>query len=307
MTMPPRVSDVLQDLVAAVDAYAIEVQAATTGPEILSTEGASEIGEEVRLLWRDQTEPVRAAHSAIRMGHFFVLDTYRSLARLTITEAPSVYGPFVLARSLLDAAGWTYWLAEPAIGADRRVQRSIALRVAEGNEQVVPKRIELKPVSDRIEQDRKDAESFCRHHGWSFQPGGRRQPPLRVGAESVPTRRRLIDEMLGVGLADIEKGLGSTLWWFLSGFTHGGLSGLLHAVERNPDSDPTKGSGLIYVRADSFVWLLVASGRAAIATTARRIELFGDPAASIRERQRTLEAQFARYLAAVAGRRLPSG
>ena len=110
MTMPPRVSDVLQDLVAAVDAYAIEVQAATTGPEILSTEGASEIGEEVRLLWRDQTEPVRAAHSAIRMGHFFVLDTYRSLARLTITEAPSVYGPFVLARSLLDAAGWTYWL-----------------------------------------------------------------------------------------------------------------------------------------------------------------------------------------------------
>jgi hypothetical protein len=62
------------------------------------------------------------------------------------------------------------------------------------------------------------------------------------------------------------------LWWVLSGFTHGGLSGLLHAVERNPDSDPTKGSGLIYVRADSFVWLLVACGRAAIATTARRIE-----------------------------------
>ncbi len=27
-------------------------------------------------------------------------------------------------------------------------------------------------------------------------------------------RRRLIDEMLGVDLADVEKGLGSTLWWF---------------------------------------------------------------------------------------------
>jgi hypothetical protein len=48
-----------------------------------------------------------------------------------------------------------------------------------------------------------------------------------------------------VNAAEIEDGLGATLWWFLSGFTHGGLSGLLHAVESNPDDDPSTGLAAI--------------------------------------------------------------
>jgi hypothetical protein len=89
---PPRVSEVLADLADAADAYAVAVQDATTGPEILDTEGSSEIKAETRLKWRHEKEPVRAAHSAIRMGHFFVLDSYRSLARLAIIEKPWLTG-----------------------------------------------------------------------------------------------------------------------------------------------------------------------------------------------------------------------
>jgi hypothetical protein len=303
----PRVSEVLLDLADAADAYAVAVQDATTGPEILGTEGSSEIKAEKCLKWRHEKEPVRASHSAIRMGHFFVLDSYRSLARLTVAEKPSVYGPFVLARSLLDGAGWAYWLAQSGIGPDKRVQRGIALRIAEGNDQNVPSRSEFQEVRSQIKKDRENASEFCTHHGWAFHPGGRRQPPLLVGTESVPTRRRLIDEVLGVDKDEIDKGLGATLWWFLSGFSHGGLGGLLYAIEKNPDTDPTQGSGLIYVRADTFVWLLVACGRATIAITRRRMELLGDSTVSTQEREGELESQFVRYLSAVRQGQRPKG
>jgi hypothetical protein len=59
------------------------------------------------------------------------------------------------------------------------------------------------------------------------------------------------------------------------------------------------------VRADSFVWLLVACGRAAIAVTERRQHLFGEAQADITYRTQALRAEFARYLNAASAGRLP--
>lgn len=305
MAISPRVSEVLKDFVDAVDDYAVSAQEATGDPLMLGTEASAEVGTEGRLAWRSQTEPVLGAHSTIRMGHFFVLDAYRSLARLTIAERPTVYGPFVLARSLLDAAAWVYWLSEPGIGADNRVQRNLALRIAELHEQVVPNRPELRSTRGQARRERRELEQFCRHHGWGIQNANRNQP-LRVGSQSLPGRRSLIDRLFrNEEQVEISAGLGATLWWFLSGFAHAGMDGLMHVVERNPSTDPTEGSGLIYVRADSFVWLLVATGRATIATTRRRMALFGEPDKSLVEKQATLERQFNRYLA--GNHQLPRG
>jgi hypothetical protein len=64
---------------------------------------------------------------------------------------------------------------------------------------------------------------------------------------------------------EVEEGLGATMWWWLSGFTHGGRDAILHTVERNPDADILKPSGVINIRLDSFTWLVVACGRAAVA------------------------------------------
>jgi hypothetical protein len=108
---------VLHDLANAAEAYAIAVQAHDVGL-MLGTEASGERGHEGRLLTDRSPAPVAVAYSAIRLGHFFILDCYRTLARLTILEPPSVNGPYIIGRSLLDAAGSVYWLSEPGIGAE---------------------------------------------------------------------------------------------------------------------------------------------------------------------------------------------
>ena len=302
MPLPP-VSEVLKELADAADAYAIAVQA-YDGGLMLGTEASGERGQEGRLLTESSPGPVAVAHSAIRLGHFYILDCYRTLARLTVLELPSVYGPFIIGRSLLDTAGGVNWLAESGIGAERRAQRALVRNLAEGNQQSIPARPEFQPVRDRIRHDREEAESLCGAHGWYYRPGNRRQSP-KVGDEALPTARRLIGALLDQDLNEIERDLGATLWWWLCGFTHGSLDALLHTLDRNATNDPSQPSGVINVRADSFVWLLVACGRAVIAVTGRRQHLFGESDPGIIDKTQALQAEFARYVTAVAAGRLP--
>jgi hypothetical protein len=170
---------------------------------------------------------VAGAHSAIRLGRFFVLDCHRTLARLTVLEPPSVYGPFIIARSLLEAAGWVYWLSESGIGADHRVQRALVRRLAEGNQQAIPARAQLQSAKDRVQQDREEAESLALARGWSYRAGNRGRSP-NVGDETFPGTRSLIGALFDRGLQQIERGLGATLWWWLCGFSHAGLDAMLH-------------------------------------------------------------------------------
>ena len=304
MTLP-RVSEVIKDLADAAEAYAIAVQA-FEGGLILGTEASGERGEEGRLIADGLPSPVAVAHSAIRLEHFYVLDCYRTLARLTMLEPPSANGPFIIARSLLDSAGRAHWLAEPGIGVDRRVQRDLVRQLSEGNQQAVPDRPELREVRDRIRNERAAIRSFCERHGWTYQRGGRRGESPKVGDEAIPSPKTLIGLLLERDVQEIERGLGAILWWWLCGFTHGGLDSLLHTLQRDPSDDPTKPTGMIMVRGDTFTWLLVVCGRATIAVTERRRHLFGEDDDLITARTEALQAQFIRYLQAVSAGRLPA-
>jgi hypothetical protein len=221
------------------------------------------------------------------------------MAKLVIAEPPSVWGPFNIGRSLLDAAGWVYWLSEPEIGAVRRVQRRLALSVSEANAQRIPDRFEFREARDRLAKISSDAQSFCKFHGWEFRPRTQKLA-LRVGSESIPKPSKRIDQVVGITSSDEEDGLGATLWWYLSSFTHGAMDGLLQAVVRNPDPDPATPSGSFVIRYDQFVWLLDACGRAAMEVTKRRFDLMGGSTPQIEALRAELQAQLAAQLRAVA-------
>ncbi|WP_300604282.1 hypothetical protein [Trebonia sp.] len=70
--------------------------------------------------------PLRTAYAAANLMMLGVVDDLKSLERLLVDPVP-VIGPTVLARSAIEIASGAWWLAEPGIGARRRVCRELVL------------------------------------------------------------------------------------------------------------------------------------------------------------------------------------
>ena len=296
-------ADAFRDLEAAVCLFCEAVRRSSDSSVgiLLGTVASSEIGEDPRLAHPRDPEPVKAAHSLIRLGHHFVVEQLRTLARLPTLDPPSVFAPYVVTRSLLDTAGVAYWLAEPGLGADRRVKRRLLVQVLEAREQRVPDRdefaekiAELKGVPERVRE-------FCAAQGWTFTNGDR----PRIDEEERPRRPVLMGEVVDTDKDTVATGLGATLWWFLSGYTHGGFDALISVLEMNPGSDPTTPNAVIVVNGVRLVWMIVATARAARRLTERRTALFADMSADVESTGHDLDAQLLRYLEAAKAGRMP--
>jgi hypothetical protein len=142
----PELPDVLRDYEQAIVAFCSEVieTSGRSAGVVLGTPASSEIVEDPALSFGWNVEPVRTAHSLIRLGHIFVLDQLRTLARLTTMTPPALYGPYVLGRSILEASAVAFWLADPTIGPIRRVQRRLVSDLIEAREQRIPNRAEFR-------------------------------------------------------------------------------------------------------------------------------------------------------------------
>jgi hypothetical protein len=300
----PEVFEVLGDLEAAVVAFcdAFVVSSSAASSFILGTPASGEISKEPALRYGWNFEPVRTAHTFVRLGNFFVVDQLRTLARLMTMSPPAVYGPFVVTRSLLDAAGVAYWLAEPGIGADRRIQRRLVVDLFDASEQRIPDRKELAVKAAEVKAIPARIEAFCVHHGWKFRAG-----PVLVGSEQRPSRPKLIGAAVDPDASALATGLGATLWWFLSGHTHGGSDALLSVVEPAAGADPAAPNAVVVVDGVKLVWMVVAASRAARRLTERRAALFGDMAPDVESAGKDLDGQLLRYLEAAQSGRLPAG
>jgi len=65
--------------------------------------------------------PVTNSHNGTVLLLVAAEDHLKALCRMLERPAPTAFGPVVLARAALEAAGRAAWLAEPGIGAKRRV------------------------------------------------------------------------------------------------------------------------------------------------------------------------------------------
>ena len=301
----PELHEVLSALHDAILVFCDTVRASSSNSTglILGTASSAEIVSEPVLRFGWNAEPVRTAHSLVRLGHFFVIDQLRTLARLATMNPPAVYAPYVVTRSLLDTAGITYWLAEPHIGPEKRVQRRLVSDLLEAAAQRIPDRPELAAKVDEVRNVPFRIEEFCTHHSWQFGNG---QPPI-VGSETRPNRPQLIGAVIDSDPTAVANGLGGTLWWFLSGHTHGSADALISLVTASNDTDPTRPNALLVVDAVKLVWLLVAAGKAARRVTDRRQALFGDMDTKIESLGIALDRQLLRYLEAAQTGQLPSG
>jgi hypothetical protein len=296
-------AEAFRDLEAAVAAFceAVRKSSNTSVGVVLGTPASTEIQPEPSLGSDDDPEPVKGAHTRVKLGHLFVNDQLATLARLPLLELPSVFGPYVIARSLLDTAGATYWLAEPDIGAERRVQRRLITQLLEARTQQVPGREEFSDKAAELKAVPPRVGEFCSAQGWRFENGD----VPRIEEEQRPSHRVLLGEVVDNDRDNLSAGLGATLWWFLSGYTHGSLDALVSVLERNPESGPTSANAVIVVNGVRLVWLIFATARAARRLTERRGALFGEMASDVEETGHELDVQLLRYLEAAKEGRLP--
>jgi hypothetical protein len=300
---PRTLAEAFRDLEVAVRAFCsavLESSSASAGV-LLATPASSEIQEEARLVTEMEPVPVKAGHTFIRLGHLFVIDQLRALARLPALEPPALFAPFVIARSVLDTAGAAYWLAEPGISTDQRVQRRLVTNVLQARVQQVPQREEFADKLAELKSVPEHVRQYCSTQGWTFDS----KDPPRIEEQERPSQRVLLGEVVDPDRDNLRTGLGATLWWFLSGYTHGSFDALISVLEVNPDSDPATPNAMIMVDGARLVWLVFVAARAARRLTERRAALFGDMAPDVESTGHELEIQLLRYLEAAKEGRWP--
>jgi hypothetical protein len=289
------VADAIEDLSLATGAYARAVIATTAGGTLtLRTPAAREIAEEHLLRHGGYTEPIGSTHTSIHLGTFFVADQLFSLARLLAMEPPAIYAPFVVTRSLLDAASWVYWLAEPSIRPAERLKRRLVLDVLEAGEQHPPDRPEFAQTRARLKRVPADVQEFCRHHGWRANLG----KGAEIDGERRPSRAQLIGAVVDRLGSDPARGLGAMMWWKLSGSTHGALEGVMDTIEEADDLDPSQGNAWVVSDGKMLIWLTHVAAEATCRVAARHAALFGDVDDGLEQASLELSHQRVRYVEA---------
>ena len=93
-----------------------------------------------------------------------------------------------------------------------------------------------------------------------------------IGAEEMPPPRKGIAAVLGEMPAEAERaGLGSVLWWYLSGVTHSASYGLMQAIEAQETKDALGTQmGAIFTDARSVILMAWAAATAFTTMTETR-------------------------------------
>lgn len=221
----------------------------------------AELAEEARLVNDHLAEPIHAAHSLARILAFAATDHLGNYARLFDSQPVPVYSHLVVARACLDACSLAYWLGEPDVGAERRAQRYVAMRLFNAKQQ---KRSPIGQVKEKAKEILEDARAGVTAAKWPFHPHWSKNENPRVADEAVPRSKAGIAAVLGEIPAEVaETRIGHVLWWYLSGVTHSASFALMQAVElEEPTSELGPHMGAIFTDAKSVLMMAWAISKA---------------------------------------------
>ena len=292
MTATPDTKDLVEAVAPTVRAVLALTDAAQTaaGIGLPSADSAAmaEVAAEPPLVNAHLREPIHAAHSLSAILAFAAGDHLRNYARLFASQPVPVYSHLVVARACLDACSVAFWLNEPGIGAERRVQRYLVLRLDNAKQQ---KRSPLVVSKDKAKEIIEEVRLGVAEAGWALQAHLNDGNSPRVAAEALPSPKSRIGAVLGDMTAEAERaGLGPALWWYLSGVTHGASYGLMQAVEAQAEQHPSMPQmGAIFTDARSVILMAWALATAFVSMTDVRMAVFGWQSSawsSAKERQR---------------------
>jgi len=204
---------------------------AGTGSAMADSPAMGEFTEDERLATPTMRDPIDVAHSVARVLRLAASDHLRSYAGLFASQPVPVYSHLIVARASLESTALAYWLAEPGIGAERRVQRAMLIRLDNANER---RRGPLKSEKEAGREFRENLSAAALEHGWPIA----KNKDLRLGNEELPSTRDLLRPVLPPP-ADTGDGIdrGHLVWWHLSNVAHSSMFALLQSVDLDQQQD----------------------------------------------------------------------
>jgi hypothetical protein len=195
----------------------------------------SDLASESKLADDQWPEPVLLVHSQISFATFALLDHLRSFGRLFADEPVPVYSHFVIARAALDVGGIAWWLLDSSIDVEARVVRGQVVRLVAARELRRAPR-SLVAAHQRGEAREAEIREGARRRGWTVS-GRNARGPVRLRDQEHPKPRSAIRAVLGHEDHPTLT-VGDTLWWLLSGHTHGGMHALMQSMTIEPTNSP---------------------------------------------------------------------
>jgi hypothetical protein len=222
-------------------------------------------GASGRFVTNSLTTPVENGLSyAVVCGHS-AIDSAKAIAHLLRHPDLLIWAPLAVARSGLDGAAKAFWLVEPGIGAERRVQRSMAVRLQSAQEMgraplTMPEPRERS--KEIIAEIRQQATTL----GWTTSG---RDKPARVGTQEVPSPKKAIQSVLAhSGEHDVLAEMAPMLWWYFSGVTHAVPWALMEALARDEMVDlvgfPGMAQAPVMISGPRLISAAASLGRAAL-------------------------------------------
>ena len=216
---------------------------------------------------------VEAALSNAVMLRFAASDAVRQFAKMCESQPVPVFAHLAVARAGVEAAAIGFWLSDPDITAEERVQRyeMLALRNA-----IEMKRSPDKEIHGRGVSSLALIRARCEQRGWEAVANKNRVAVARV---ELPGSGQMIKNLLDSDVGVDRLSLGEHAWWFWSGTAHGTNYALLDSVDA---SGITSGSEIstvasFVVSAQKVTWAALILGHGFVRLMKRQRAFFGWP------------------------------
>jgi hypothetical protein len=167
-----------------------------------------------------------------------VHDHLNSMRHLLDWESPVSFGVLVLSRAALEASSRAWWLLDPSITPEGRVQRVMTeslhnqrdLQLAEGNVDEEERRRFRFPAFPDRQASIDELLALAAGYGWPISTYG------AAGFKAVGDKR---PSATGLARMAVGSAIGGVVYNATSAATHGGLSGIYDAMAYDPDpTDP---------------------------------------------------------------------
>jgi hypothetical protein len=214
-----------------------------------------------------------AAFSNAVMLRFAASDAVRQFAKMFEVQPVPVLTHLAVARIGIEAAAIAYWLSDPEINAEERVQRyeMLALRNA----------LEMKRSPDVAMKARgsvslAQVRGRCQKRGWNPIANEKR---VAVAGINLPGSKVMIEDLLNSDDSASGLSLGAQAWWFWSGTSHATNYALLDSVDV---SGVNAGSEILtvvsfVVSAPKITWAALILGHGFVRLMNRQQAFFGWP------------------------------
>ena len=214
-----------------------------------------------------------AAFSNAVMLRFAASDAVRQFAKMFESQPVPVLTHLAVARTGIEAAAIAYWLSDPEITVEKRVQRyeMLALRNA-----LEMKRSPDVAIKARGRASLSQVRERCEKRGWNPVANENR---VEVAGVDLPRSKVMIEDLLNSDDSAGELSLGAHAWWFWSGISHATNYALLDSVDASGINAGSEISTVVsfVVSAPRVTWAALILGHGFVRLMKRQQAFFGWP------------------------------